>query len=170
MERPAAEAARRVPPTAVCELVDTSTFAAFARTRTCPFGFVLPESEARHQFESIDGRVGPVKSPGWVMRAIGDQQVFRKDYSNIRVPVLVMMEFPRFPEQSQPKNDDERALIEQFVARGRVIVGKWTDKVKRAVPDARFVDVPGGGHYLFVTKQAEVLREIHAFIVNLPRE
>jgi pimeloyl-ACP methyl ester carboxylesterase len=33
---------------------------------------------------------------------------------------------------------------------------------------ARFVDVPGGGHYLFMTKEAEVLREIHAFIVNLP--
>jgi hypothetical protein len=87
------------------------------------------------------------------MGAIGRQQVFRKDYSNIRVPVLVLMEFPRFPEQYRPKNDDERALIEQFVARGRVIVGKWTDKVKRGVPNARFVDVPAGGHYLFITKR-----------------
>jgi hypothetical protein len=87
------------------------------------------------------------------MRAIGQQQVFRKDYSNIRVPVLVLMEFPRFPEQYRPKNDDERALIEQFVARGRVIVGKWTDKVKRGVPNARFVDVPAGGNYLFITKR-----------------
>ena len=56
----------------------------------------------------------------------------------------------------------------QFVARGRVIVGKWTDKVKRGVSDARFVDVAGGGHYLWVTKQAKVLREIHAFILSLP--
>jgi pimeloyl-ACP methyl ester carboxylesterase len=102
------------------------------------------------------------------MRAIGQQQVFRKDYSNIRVPVLVMMEFPRFPAHYQPQNDDERALIEQFLARGRVIVGRWTDKVKRGIANARFVDVPGGGHYLFMTKEAEVLREIHAFIVNLP--
>ena len=155
-------------PQPVCDPVDTSTFASFRRTRTCPFGFMLPESEARNQFESVDGRVGAVKSPGWVMQAIGQQQVFRKDYSNIRVPVLVLMEFPRVPERYQPKNDDERALIDQFVARGRVIVGKWTDKVKRGVPDARFVDVPGGGHYLFLTKQAEVLREIHAFIHNLP--
>jgi non-heme chloroperoxidase len=155
-------------PQPVCDPVDTSTFAAFRRTRTCPLGFTLPESELRNQFESVGGRVGPVKTPDWVMRAIGQQQVFRKDYSNIRVPVLVLMEFPRFPEQYQPKNDDERALIEQFVARGRVIVGKWTDKVKRGVPNARFVDVPGGGHYLFITKEAEVLREIHAFIVNLP--
>jgi pimeloyl-ACP methyl ester carboxylesterase len=80
------------------------------------------------------------------------------------------MEFPRFPEHYQPKNDEERAVIEQSVARGRAIVGKWTDKVKRGVPDARFVDVPDSGHYLFITKQTEVLREIHAFIVSLPRE
>ena len=85
------------------------------------------------------------------------------------MPVLVLMESPRFPESYQPKNAEERALIERFVARGRVIVGRWTDKVKRGVPDARFVDVPGGGHYLWVTKQAEVLHEIHAFILEPAR-
>jgi pimeloyl-ACP methyl ester carboxylesterase len=155
-------------PQPVCEPVDKTTFAAFRRTRTCPFGFMLPESEAHNQFESVDGRVGPAKSPGWVMQAIGQQQVYRKDYSNIHVPVLVLMESPRFPESYQPKNADERALIERFVARSRVIVGRWTEKVKRGVPDARFVDVPGGGHYLWVTKQPEVLHEIHAFILSLP--
>jgi hypothetical protein len=38
---------------------------------------MLPESEARNQFESVDGRVGPVKSPSWVMQAIGQQQAYR---------------------------------------------------------------------------------------------
>jgi hypothetical protein len=52
-----------------------------------------------------------------------------------------VLKFPRFSEQYQPKNDDGRALIEQFVARTRAIGGKWTDKIKRGVPNARFVDV-----------------------------
>lgn len=137
----------------------------FSRDRE--FGFAIPESELRNQFETVNGGVGPVKTPDWVMRAIGQQQVFRKDYSNIRVPVLAMLEFPRFPEAYRPKSDEERALIEQFVARGRLIVGRWTDKLKRSVPDARFVDVPGGGHYLWITREAEVLREVHAFVAGL---
>jgi pimeloyl-ACP methyl ester carboxylesterase len=131
-------------------------------------GFALPESELHQQFEDVNGRVGPVTVPEWVMRAIGQQQAFRKDYSHIRVPVLVMMEFPRLPDTYTPKNDQERALIEQFVDRGKVIVGRWTDKVKRGVPDARFVDVPGGGHYLWITREEQVLRELHAFIAGLP--
>jgi hypothetical protein len=36
------------------------------------------------------------------------------------------------------------------------------------VPAARFVDVPGGGHYLWSTREAPVLREIRAFMKALP--
>jgi pimeloyl-ACP methyl ester carboxylesterase len=79
-----------------------------------------------------------------------------------------MLEFPHFPDEYHPKSDEDRALIEQFVERGRVVVGRWTDKVKRNVPDARFVDVPGGGHYLWISREAQVLREVHAFLAGLP--
>ena len=157
-------------PQPACDPADRSSFDTFRTTLACAFGFAFPVSELHQQFEDINGRVGPVTAPDWVMRDIGQQQVFRKDYSNIRVPLLVMMEFPRFPEAYKPKNDDERALIDQFIARGKVITGRSTDKVKRGVPDARFVDVPGGGHYLWITKEAEVLREIHAFFIQPPDE
>jgi hypothetical protein len=30
------------------------------------------------------------------------------------------------------------------------------------------VDIPNSGHYLWATKETEVLREIHAFIAGLP--
>jgi non-heme chloroperoxidase len=153
-------------PQPVCDPVDTSTFAAFRITRACTLGFAIPESELRNQFEIVNGGVGAVKTPDWVMRAIGQQQVYRKDYSNIRVPVLVIL--PRPISDYQPKNDEERALIERFMERGNVIVGRWKDKLKRHVPDARFVDVVGGGHYLWITREADVLREIHAFIASLP--
>ena len=155
-------------PQPACSPVDRSTFSAFRQTQACRMGFAFPESELHQQFEEVNGRVGPPTAPDWVMRAIGQQQVFRKDYSNIRVPVLVMMEFPRVPDTYTPKNDEERALIERFVARGKVISGRWTDKVKRGVPNARFADVPGGGHYLWITRETQVLREIHAFMARLP--
>jgi non-heme chloroperoxidase len=156
-------------PQPVCSPLDTSSFATFQKTRACTLGFTIPESELRNQFETTaSGGVGAVTAPDWVMRSIGQQQVYRKDYSNIRVPVLVLMELPRFPEAYRPKEDEERALIQRFVDRGSVIIGRWIGKLKRHVPDARVVDVPGGGHYLFMTREADVLREIHAFIAGLP--
>ena len=154
-------------PHPVCDPVDTSSFAAFRRTRTCPMEFTLPESEFHQQFEDMNGRVGAPTAPDWVMRSIGQQQVFRKDYSNIQVPVLVLL--PKTEIDYQPKTDEERVLIDHFIARGEVVIGRWIAKVKRGVPDARVIYIPRGGHYLWATKEADVLREIHAFIANLPR-
>jgi len=42
------------------------------------------------------------------------------------------------------------------------------DKLKRKVTNARFVDLPSAGPYLFLTKEADVLREIHSFVAALP--
>ena len=159
----------QIRPSPVCPPEDRSSFAAFQRSLACRFGFTFPESEIRNQFEAIGDRVGSPTAPDWVMRAIGQGQIFRKDFSNIRVPVLAMLEFPALrPDDNVPADPETRATLEAFVARGRVIFSKWTDKLKQYVPDARIVDVKGAGHYLFLTRQTEVLREIHAFMASLP--
>jgi hypothetical protein len=94
--------------------------------------------------------------------------VFRRDYSNIGVPVLAFLEFPRWPKGYTAKSEADRVLLERFIDSGRVLVGGWTDKLKQHVPDAKFADVPGGGHYLWVTREDLVLREMHALIAGLP--
>jgi non-heme chloroperoxidase len=151
-----------------CDPVDRSTFAAYQKSMACRLGFLIPESELRNQAEDVNGSVGPAKAPDWVSRAIGEQQVYRRDYSNIKVPVLAFLEFPKWPEGYRAKSDEERASIEQFIGRGRVLVGRWTGKLNQHVPDARFVDVPDGGHYLWMKREDLVLREIYAFIASLP--
>lgn len=40
-------------------------------------------------------------------------------------------------------------------------------QLKSAVPDAHLVDLPGAGHYVFLTKEADLVRELHAFIARL---
>jgi pimeloyl-ACP methyl ester carboxylesterase len=155
-------------PTPDCPPEDRSTFAAFRKSLACRFGFAFPESELHNQFEVLGDGVGAPTAPNWVMRAIGQGQAYRKDYSNIRGPVLALLEFPRWPDY-MPKDELERALIDQFVARTRVIVGRWTGKLTRVVPDAKLVDLPGAGHYVFMTKEADVLREIHSFVAGLQR-
>jgi hypothetical protein len=50
----------------------------------------------------VGGAVGHTTFPDWVMRSIGQQQVYRKAYSNITVPLLFLLELPRFPEDYHP--------------------------------------------------------------------
>jgi pimeloyl-ACP methyl ester carboxylesterase len=67
----------------------------------------------------------------------------------------------------EPKSAAERAAIDRFVARSAVIFGRWSDKLRRGAPNARLVYFPNAGHYVYMTKEADVLREIHAFIAGL---
>jgi pimeloyl-ACP methyl ester carboxylesterase len=50
----------------------------------------------------------------------------------------------------------------------KAFVDRWTANLKRSVPDARLIDLPAAGHYVFLTREAEILRELRAFISRLP--
>lgn len=124
-------------------------------------------------FENRNGAVGPTRSPAWVGQAIGDGQVFRRDYAGIRVPVLAIVNGTRSTEDLlaasgyQPAGEAERALIDRFVARSEVVFGRAREKLTRQVPDARIVYRPLAGHYVFLTREAETLKEIRAFVSRL---
>lgn len=162
-----------VQPQPSCEPIDRSSFAAYRRTFGCRMGFLLPEAELRQTFDDANGAVGSVRTPEWVGRAIGQGQVFRRDYSDIRVPVLVLMNAAETTEEVlsgsgyQPKSAGERERIDRFMARSRIVFGRFTAKLTRHVPDAKIVRYPLAGHYVFMTREADVLREIHAFVAEL---
>ena len=160
-------------PQPACDAIDRTSFEAYRRTSACQRGFAFPEAELREMFEDRGGRVGPSRSAGWVHQAIGEGQVFRRDYASVRVPVLALMNGAETTEALLsasgylPTSDAERATIDRFVARSQVIVGRAIGKLTRHVPDARIVYLPLAGHYLFLTREADVLREIRAFVAGL---
>ena len=43
-------------------------------------------------------------------------------------------------------------------------VRRWQGNLKRAVPGAHIVDLPGAHHYLFQNEEAQVLRELLEFL------
>ena len=114
---------RELPPAAPrahCQ-EDRTSFAAFRASRQCMMGFSLPESEFRSTFRTNpDGSVGPFKTPQAIHRAMGAGHQMPRDYSNIRGPVLALLEFPVTSleqlrrEHPQPRNEDERALVLKF--------------------------------------------------------
>lgn len=160
-------------PRPVCPPEDRSTFAIFLAALTCRHGIALPEAELRAGFETTPtGGVGAYRSPGWVSRAIGTGRPAR-DYSKIKVAVLAISDAVDFdlshlkPEQPQPRNDEERAILIAFGKATQAVFDRWSANLKRGVPGAKVVDMPGATHYLWMTREADVLREIHAFIAAL---
>ncbi len=162
-------------PRPVCPPEDRSTFAAFRAALTCRHGIALPESELRAGFETTpEGGGGAYRSPGWVSRAIGTGRPAR-DYSKISVPVLAISDAVDFdlshlkPHQPQPRNHGERALLIAFGKATQAVFDRWSANLTRGVPGARIVNMPGAGHYLWMTRESDVLREIQAFIAGLKR-
>ena len=131
--------------------------------------FAFPESELRNtRVTNPDGTMGRFKASESVNGAIAAGGT-RRDYSNIRVPVLALFEYPR-PTSGpgyQPKNEDERAAIEALSRATAAYVDRWVKNVKSGVPGAQVIDLPGAGHYVFLTREAEVLSELRRFVAGL---
>jgi len=160
------------PPSPPCR-EDRTSFEAFRRWQECRTKFAEPEAEFRNAWETNpDGSVGRYKTSGSIHDAIGAGEK-RRDYSNIRVPVLAISESPPptsldqlRPEDPQPRTDEERAALLAFGKATKVYIDRWVGNLRRGVPDARLVELPGAGHYVFLTRQDEVLREIHTFVAH----
>jgi pimeloyl-ACP methyl ester carboxylesterase len=141
------------------------SFASYRAWQSEAQGFALPESELRSVYETNpDGTMGRHKTPARIHDAIGDGQK-KRDYSAIRAPALAMFEYPRAETRD---NEKDQAAVDAFTEATRAYVDRWVRSLLRGAPGARVVDLPGAGHYLFLTRETEVLREIRNFVASLP--
>ena len=122
------------PPPPKCDPEDRSSFAAYQRTSACGQGFRFPESELRNIFqEESDGSVGAPNHLGGC-RAIRPGQIFRRDYSNLGVPVLALSN-GFAPDATTDdvlkafgydvKTAADRAAIDRFMERSGIAFGRW---------------------------------------------
>jgi non-heme chloroperoxidase len=152
--------------------LDYSSFAALRASQLKGLNYAFPEAEVRNsRITRPDGGMGRFKTPQNIFIAIGKGQK-KRDYSHIRVPVLAFLEFPRPTYDAQldryeAKNDDERAAIEAANRAGAAYVERWIKNLTVAVPRAHLVNLPGAGHYVFLTREAQVLSAMHDFIGTL---
>lgn len=153
--------------------LDSSSFLAYqASQRRANLG-VFPESELRQGFaEGPDGSLGPYKgSTDDIMAAIGKGQI-KRDYSNIRVPVLVFVDYPAPPGDRRQDGDDkalndvDRAAVAAYAQVAVKRIEKRIANMKGSVPNIRVVDLPGAGHYVFLTRESKVLSEVHSFLMT----
>jgi len=68
-----------------------------------------------------------------------------------------------------PQSEKERAALNQGYASARAMLTKWQRDLLAGVPDARIVELPGADLYMFISNEADVIRELRAFAATLPK-
>ena len=124
----------------------------------------FPEAETRHQTER------PLDEA--IRKAIVEDKRVRPDYARIRVPVLAIYRTTTRDQalkEYPPKNDQEGAAFEQAYAGARARLKKWQADLLAGVPNARIVELPGANLYMFLSNEADIMRELRAFAATLPR-
>ena len=154
---------------------DLKSFPAYRDWRKRTQRISIPESELRSDFaENPDGSVGSRKTPSWVPDAMmGD---WKHDYSQIRSPVLafVVYDTPDGPPQNQIQkyhatDAAERAIVDAvyglYIGMARIRI----ERINRAAGGAHVVELWGADHFVFLSNEADVLRELRVFLATLAK-
>lgn len=62
------------------------------------------------------------------------------------------------------RTEQERAALRQQYAATRAMYTRWQHDLLAGVPSARIVELPGANLFMFLSNQADVLREVRAFV------
>jgi len=149
------------PPTAE----DLASFSAlqsyFLRMR----GVRWPEAELRQEWEmTSDGVAKRRRFPGSAILMKGTRK-----YTDIPVPALVIFANPHSlgPWVDNNRDDSLRPAIEAYSSTFEAFTRKQAQALRDAVHTARVVTIPNANHFVFITNEAQVLREIRGFIASL---
>lgn len=153
---------------------DLASFPAFRNFRLRTQGVSIPEAELRNDFiENPDGSVGGHKSPESISDAI-NRGGEKHDYSKIHAPILafVVYDTPDGPPQAQIRkyhvtDEAERSVVEAVYGSYIGMTRMRIERINRAAGGARVVELWGGDHFVFLSNEADVLREIRAFLETL---
>ena len=105
-----------------------------------------------------------------IRKAIVEDNQVKPEYARIRVPVLAIYRVKTIDQalkDFEPRTSEERsALFQRYVA-SRAMLEKWEGDLRAGVPGARIVELPGAELYMFLSNEADIIREIRAFALTL---
>jgi pimeloyl-ACP methyl ester carboxylesterase len=134
----------------------------------CFFGFWSPALEADFRLNTTSS-----ETTDRILQDAMRSSARRQDYSKIRVPTLVLYTLATL-EQRRPcvahSPDRKRAArAEAYLDRKyRPYQQASVDSIRRQMPNAKVVELKGH-HFLFISNQDEVVREMRQFLLNRPR-
>src|SRR6185369_3230004 len=145
---------RQPPPTDA----DLATFDRLRQYYARVLGFTYPEAELRQKRSATpEGRVGPERS------FPGAQSLLTSvtKYADIRVPALFLVS-SQYPGRWVEGSTD--AKITGQIAAFRALKERQAKSIEEGLPGARVVMLPTSSHDVFLSNEADVLREMRAFL------
>ena len=148
---------------------DLASFSALQKYYERVNGFRTPEAELRQEWESTPARaVGKQRDfPGGAM--FESLMMGTKKYTDIPVPALVIFANPHCQGTWVDDNTDlpVRAAAKAYSTALAALTERQERAVEIGVPTARVITLPGAHHYVFLSNEADVLREMRAFLAGL---
>ncbi len=133
---------------------------------------LMPESEIRaSRVFRPDGRLLRAATPDRILGAVANM-VEHPNYESIRAPALAIYAVPRTPVQLIPRyttgyeagDRETRQVLDRIFEIWEPAAKAQRDRFRKAVADARVVELHEASHYLFISHQERVLREVRAFL------
>lgn len=147
---------------------DRTSIAAYRTWQKAAHNMAFPESELRQLYTiKPDGSLGDYLVSKRVRDAMFAGRTY-PDYSRIRVPVLAFFDMPaplavQLSKQQQQSKEQAAALGAQYVM-SQVWSAVNSNALRRAIPAAKIVYVVGANNYIFLTNEADIVRETMAFL------
>lgn len=143
-----------------------ASFTAFRQACARALGFTYPEGELRQQFSTTpDGRVGTERDfPGAAVMLQG-----MKKYAKIPVPALAIFAIPHAQPKWMTDSADPkvREAAKAFWAAEDALTARQAKAFEDGLPAAHVVRLRGADHYVYLSNEADVLREIKSFLSTL---
>jgi len=129
----------------------------------------LVERELKERQEQMKGMEDPPRpAPGTKSAVpVPIQGIFagEQKFTELHVPALAIFAVPH--DLKDFFKDDPAGLAKAEAADG-VLVGAQADAFEKGVPSAHVVRIAHANHFIFGSNEAEVLREMDAFLGSLP--
>jgi non-heme chloroperoxidase len=147
---------------------DLVSFSALQKWDAHVYGFELPESEFRETWDSTpDGRPGkPRDFPG--SQSFMTIMTSTKKYTQICVPALAIFAIPHVREAWMIKSAEPAVHkdTDTYFAKLDTLAEKQAKTFEDGVPNAHVIRLRGM-HYVYVSNELDVLREMRSFMSNL---
>jgi non-heme chloroperoxidase len=145
---------------------DRASFGAFLSYYQRSIGIKPPEAEVRQTFFlTPEGHVGMTRTkltvPGAIMGGF-------KKITDIRPPALAIFAVPKGAAPwLQDADPQVRSTVQSYMDKLDALTEKQVQEFEKGVPGAKVVRLPNANHYVFLSNQSDVLREMNAFLTAL---
>jgi len=141
---------------------DLASIFALQRYMKGYFGGIIPDAEVRQDFRiSEDGRVGE-----WLGHGYANESVILEEerFHSIETPLLAIFSYPSAPSPSQASDPAKLAACRAAETSRE----EAQFAIFRAQPHAKVIVIPNATHYIFLSREEEVISQITDFVNSLP--